>query len=103
MRGAFAEAGKVTPAELAHVRMKPNGEVLEESILEYNRQVKTATQLSDEAWERLERLVAHYEGAETGYLSRALPFREGDMTGNYDHLARVLEWSAGGDTGEEAE
>ncbi|MEO3997104.1 double-strand break repair protein AddB [Mesorhizobium sp. CAU 1732] len=103
MRGAFGEAGKVTPSELAHVRMKPNGDVLEESILEFNRQPKTATQLSDEAWERLERLVAHYERAETGYLSRALPFREGDMTGNYDHLARVLEWSAGGDTGEEVE
>ena len=33
----------------------------------------------------------------TGYLSRALPFREGDTGGDYDHLARVLEWSAGGD------
>ena len=32
-----------------------------------------------------------------GYLSRALPFREGETDGDYDHLARVLEWSAGGD------
>ena len=27
----------------------------------------------------------------------SLPFREGEMDGDYDHLARVLEWSAGGD------
>ena len=32
-----------------------------------------------------------------GYLSRALPFREGETEGDYDHLARVLEWSAGSD------
>lgn len=97
MRGAFADAGAATPADLAHVRMKANGEVVEESILEYNRQVKSADQLSTEAWERLERLLAYYGSETTGYLSRALPFREGDTSGDYDHLARVLEWSAGGD------
>lgn len=97
MRGAFAEAGACTPAELAHVRMKANGEVIEESILEYNRQTKSAVELSGEAWERLERLLAHYGSESTGYLSRALPFREGDFAGDYDHLARVLEWSAGSD------
>jgi ATP-dependent helicase/nuclease subunit B len=97
MRGAFAEAGQRTPAELAYVCMKANGEVYEESILTHNRQVKSAVELSNEAWERLERLVIHYGSETTGYLSRALPFREGDMSGDYDHLARVLEWSAGGD------
>jgi ATP-dependent helicase/nuclease subunit B len=29
-----------------------------------------------------------------------LPFREGETDGAYDHLARVLEWSAGGDGAE---
>ena len=42
----------------------------------------------------------HYRDPQTGYLSRALPFREGEIDGDYDHLARVLEWSAGGDAGE---
>jgi ATP-dependent helicase/nuclease subunit B len=99
MRGAFLEAGKLTPAELAHVRMKPNGDVIEESILEYKRQPRSAPDLSDEAWSRLEALLAHYADETNGYISRALPFREGDTTGDYDHLARVLEWSAGGDGG----
>jgi len=95
MRGAFARAGKRVPSELAYVRLKPNGQVFEESVLDYRNQPRSAESLSEEAWQRLERLVAHYLDARTGYLSRALPFRESDTDGDYDHLARVLEWSAG--------
>ena len=95
-RGAFAPlvAGA---GELAYVRLKANGEVKEESILAHNRQEKTAGELASEAWARLENLLAFYDDPAAGYLSRALPFREGDTSGDYDHLARVLEWSAGGD------
>ncbi len=97
MRGAFEDVGQATPSELAHVRMKANGEVIEETILEYRQSIKSAEALSHEAWERLEKLIAHYGNETNGYLSRAVPFREGDVSGYYDHLARVLEWSAGGD------
>lgn len=99
-RGAFRQLGALQPANLAFVRLKANGEVFEESILEHNRQPKSAEALSEEAWRRLEELLVHYNDPATGYLSRALPFREGDTDGDYDHLARVLEWSAGGDTPE---
>ena len=97
MRGAFVQAGPMTPSDLAYVRMRPNGEVVEESILEYKRQSRAAPDLSDEAWSRLEQLLSHYADPASGYISRALPFRDGDMSGDYDHLARVLEWSSGGD------
>ncbi|MBZ9873614.1 double-strand break repair protein AddB [Mesorhizobium sp. BR1-1-9] len=100
-RGAFQELGAREPSQLAFVRLKPNGEVFEESILEYNRQPRTATDLAEEAWARLEKLLIHYADPAAGYLSRALPFREGETDGDYDHLARVLEWSAGGDADEE--
>ena len=50
-----------------------------------------------QTWERLEKLLEHYNREATPYLSRAIPFREGETDGDYDHLARVLEWSAGGD------
>lgn len=96
-RGAFRGVGQRTPSELAFVRLKPNGTVNEESILEHKRQPRTADELSEEAWSRLEKLLLHYKKRETGYLSRALPFREGETDGDYDHLARVLEWAAGGD------
>jgi ATP-dependent helicase/nuclease subunit B len=96
-RGAFRDFGKQEPAELAFVRLKPNGVVLQESILEHARNTRSAPELAEDAWARLERLLLHYRNPDAGYLSRALPFREGDTDGDYDHLARVLEWSAGGD------
>ena len=99
-RGAFKAIGPVEPSQLAFVRLKANGEVEEQSILEYDRRIKSAGALADEAWSRLEQLLQHYNDPATGYLSRALPFREGETEGNYDHLARVLEWSAGGDSDE---
>lgn len=79
------------------MRLRANGKVDHELILEYKKQPRSASDLSDEAWRRLEAPIAHYGKPEAGYLSRALPFREGDVDGDYDHLARVLEWSAGGD------
>src|SRR5690606_13477480 len=73
MRGAFRDLGTRTPSQLAYVRMKADGDVDEESILEYNRQIKSAIDLSDEAWMRLEKLVSHYARETSGFLSRALP------------------------------
>lgn len=95
MRGAFKAVGSRQPSVLAHVRLKANGEVIEEPILEHARSRKSAPQLSEDAWRRLDELLGHYRDPARGYLSRALPFREGEADGDYDHLARVLEWSAG--------
>jgi ATP-dependent helicase/nuclease subunit B len=79
------------------VRLRMKGDVEQESVLKYGSRSKTAAALAHEAWTRLEQLLGHYNRAANGYLSRTLPFREGDMDGDYDHLARVLEWSAGAD------
>ena len=99
-RGAFVELGQAQPAELCYVRLKANGTVEPESILKIKDSEKAGPEIAEEAWQRLERLLAWYDNSEAGYLSRALPFKEGDTEGDYDHLARVLEWSAGGDSGE---
>ncbi|MEP4034592.1 PD-(D/E)XK nuclease family protein, partial [Roseibium polysiphoniae] len=56
--------------------------------------------LAENAWQRLEQLIAHYGDADNGYLSRARVMMEGRTDGPYDHLARVQEWSVGGE-GEE--
>lgn len=97
MRGAFAEIGEAMPAELAYVRLKANGDVDHDAIHEFKKELKSGPDLADEAWGRLERLIAYYQQPANGYISRAVPFREGDFSGDYDHLARVHEWSAGGD------
>jgi ATP-dependent helicase/nuclease subunit B len=103
-REGFKEIGAREPSQLAHIRLKANGRVEEESILELPRKpAKSARQLSEEAWQRLDELLTAYRELSRGYISRALPFKEGDTDGDYDHLARVLEWSAGGETDEFAE
>lgn len=105
VRGAFRELGSVRASDLTYVRLKTGGEVKPESILKVGRppSEKTAPALGEEAWQRLSQLLAEYQKPDKGYMSRALPFRETDLTGDYDHLARVLEWSAGGDAGGEGE
>jgi ATP-dependent helicase/nuclease subunit B len=100
MRGAFQPLGQLKPDQLAYVRLRANGMVEEDSILEIKGRgasVKSAEALSAEAWARLEQLLEHYNQVDSGYISRALPFKVGDFGGDYDHLARVLEWSSGPD------
>ncbi|QPC86105.1 double-strand break repair protein AddB [Mesorhizobium sp. NBSH29] len=94
-RGAFKEIGSFETSDLAYIRLKGNGAVIPESILKAKKSEKSAAALAEEAWQRLEALLLHYSDPLTGYKSRALPFLEADMDGHYDHLARVLEWSAG--------
>jgi ATP-dependent helicase/nuclease subunit B len=100
-RGAFSAVGPIEASDLLYVRLKPSGEVEPQSILTHNRSIRTAGDMAEEAWERLGRLLAHYDDPASGYLSRALPFRAGDFSGDYDHLARAREWSAGADAGGE--
>ncbi|MFC5385890.1 double-strand break repair protein AddB [Aquamicrobium segne] len=96
-RGSFRELGARESADLAFIRLRANGKVTPESILKHNKTIRSGAELGEEAWARLEKLLEHYADPAHGYLSRALPFREGETDGDYDHLARVLEWSAGGD------
>lgn len=98
MRGAFADCGTLKPDDLLYVRLKAQGEVLSESVpLSAKR---AATELSEEAWNRLGELIAYYQNPAQGYRSRALP-PVVRYEGDYDHLARVLEWSSNEEGGEE--
>lgn len=100
-RGAFSGIGPRRPVELAHVRLRADGAVEQESILSAGggkeRSEKSAVALGEEAWARLTELLDWFAVESNGYRSRVLPLRERDVEGDYDHLARVLEWSAGGD------
>jgi len=54
--------------------------------------------LAQEAVKQLARLVDLFDQAATPYLPRVQPFST-DSAGDYDHLARVREWSASGGDG----
>lgn len=55
--------------------------------------------LAEETYNRLVDLLRQYEDEATPYLSRPRPMFWGRF-GDYDHLARVKEWSAAGGDGE---
>ena len=66
----------------------------------YGKPFTTADELAGEAWEKLVALMRHFADPATGFLSRRMPFREGE-SGDYDHLARVREWASASE-GDEA-
>ena len=49
--------------------------------------------LADESIEQLTKFVTHLRSGKTGFASRLVPFMQSDYGGDYDHLARVAEWS----------
>jgi len=58
--------------------------------------------MAQAALDGLKRLVAKYDNESMPYLSWTAPHSIKNQGGNYDHLARVWEWSVIGD-GEDGE
>ena len=87
--GGFAGPGKRTAEELIYLRLSggPNGND-EQSI-------ENAIELTARATEKLQGLVSLFAQDTTPYLPRLRPFSRRD-SGDYDHLARVREWSSSG-------
>jgi ATP-dependent helicase/nuclease subunit B len=87
MAGAFADTGSPPVRELIYIKLSggdPPGD--------YWVPKGDATAKALEAQERLIGLIADYDNERRGYRSREMPFRMTDK-GDYDHLARVAEWS----------
>ena len=64
---------------------------------------KSALDLAEESIDQLIKFVSLLQSGERGFTSRLIPAQQFDFGGDYDHLARVSEWStaedeeAGGD------
>ena len=96
-RGGFADLGALTPGDLLYVSVtgrKPAGKV--ENPVEDTG----AAAAAEAAWEGLQRLIAHYDDESARYVSRTAPQFVKTYPGDYDHLARVFEWSTSGEEGE---
>jgi ATP-dependent helicase/nuclease subunit B len=92
--GGFKDIGPLIPAELVYVRVSGAAEPGKYCIIDAD-----AAALARDAAERLSRRIAEFDRQSTAYESRVAPFRS-DITGDYDHLARVREWSISGWSGE---
>jgi ATP-dependent helicase/nuclease subunit B len=104
-RGAFRGPGIREPANLLYVRLKPGErfkaeQVNNEHAKSANTTPKSAADLAEESLAELEKLLAGLIEGRYGFASRLIPEQERDYGGEYDHLARVAEWSSAENTGE---
>lgn len=86
LAGAFGEVTPASLAEFVHVRLTGNDPPGLEQIAKVDANISAR-----EARRLLENLVNRYADSSQPYFSRVQPFQMRDA-GDYDHLARVLEW-----------
>ena len=92
-RGGFDNIpASASVSELVYVRLNGNNPPGKATVLELKQ---SADEAADEALQKLEGLIREFESQETPYRSVILPMWE-NRYGNYDNLARIKEWSAGG-------
>jgi ATP-dependent helicase/nuclease subunit B len=87
--GGFEAIGKSDASELIYVRFSGDADPGE------LRRLKDVAALIQGAEEDLSDLIALFDDESHPYLARVRPFRA-DRPGDYDHLARVREWSLTG-------
>ena len=99
MLGGFPELGRPRPGNLTYLEVtgrRPAGKV----------EIRAAAGPDSEdaalhALDGVKALVAQFDEPDRPYLSRTAPqFLKARMS-DYDHLARVFEWSTSGEEGEE--
>jgi ATP-dependent helicase/nuclease subunit B len=95
MRGAFGDVGVARACpDLLYVHVSGARKPLEpRSIVPPKDESRTTAQLVEQHLARLTGLVARFVAGEAAYLSRPYP-KYAKRFSDYDHLARVKEWSA---------
>ncbi len=89
--GAFAPIGKATAGNLFYVRFSGGRDP--------GKFQPVDIALVDEALNRLKQRIVEFSDPDKPYRPRVKPYRT-DASGDYDHLARVREWSLSGWEGE---
>ncbi len=93
LRGGFGDELARHTAKIGYIRLRPSNELQVDTIAEETKGTPSAAQLSEEAWQRLGRLVAAYREPEKDYRSKARQAPERNWHDDYEHLARVKEWA----------
>lgn len=93
-QGGFSQQSDNLIKDLFFLRLRNDKNFGQASLQNKKDNIDITTAMSN-ALVSLGQLFTHFQQAETGYLSRRAPFKEGDISGDYDHLARTREWSFG--------
>ncbi len=88
--GGFPDAGPLNAEQLLYIQVSGGAEPGRYQPVEPKKM--TLAQFVAEVERKLIALVALFDDENTPYLPRLIPFRA-DQPGDYDHLARVREWS----------
>ena len=85
------------PSNLIYSRLNADGSIHREELSSIGRnpQAVDISELITKAHDRFVEILQFLAVEENGFISRNIPFKEGSYAGDYDHLARYLEWSAG--------
>ncbi|MCD2178528.1 double-strand break repair protein AddB [Rhizobium sp. C1] len=103
--GGFADVGAREPGDLIYVRLRPGDRFKFEIVngdpasSRSKTPPKTSAQLAEDAARELVKLLTLLKTGKRGFLSRVLP-ESAAIIGDYDHLARVAEWTSGEDSDE---
>jgi ATP-dependent helicase/nuclease subunit B len=104
LRGGFATIGKLEPGELTYLEVtgrKPAGREEARAVPGgIGDKVPDSREAADQALEGLRELLRQYLDPQKAYVSRVAPQFVRLHDGDYDHLARVFEWSTSGEEGE---
>jgi ATP-dependent helicase/nuclease subunit B len=97
--GAFKDVPPGSLAEFAYVSVRGREPAGELKPIEFTDGL-TPDQHADKALARLKAIIAKFEDEETPYRSLVSPMWK-TRYGDYDHLARIKEWSAGAEDEED--
>ncbi|MDE2018176.1 MAG: PD-(D/E)XK nuclease family protein, partial [Hyphomicrobiales bacterium] len=95
-RGGFGPEVEGEPGALAYLKIG-GAKIFEERPVADDSAAAAETALA-----RTTVALSRYRSPDAGYVSRVAPFKK-DAAGDYDHLARVREWSAGDGPDEDGE
>ncbi|UJW75487.1 double-strand break repair protein AddB [Rhizobium sp. SL42] len=97
MESAFGSAGQLKPDNLIYVRLRPGDRFCVDQV---NNELsgrgdnrKSAAELAVQSVEELGKFIQALQSGERGFVSRLIPAEQTKYGGEYDHLARVAEWS----------
>ena len=102
--GGFKEVGPVTAGDLTYLEIsgrRPAGrEEVRAAAYGDGDKILNTRDAVDAALQGLERLITRYADPAQGYTSRTAPQFVKMYVSDYDHLARVFEWSTSGEDDE---